>query len=144
LPVWKKALLVALASAFVAVVVYAESALQTPTYEATAVLLVGSKEPSDGKIRLIPNALPPERLWTLAHMTARAVETRPVAERVIKRLGLRMTSDELLADLTVEQVESSEFIRLTYTDTDPGRTTQVVNAVGSPPSASPWVTGRTT
>jgi capsular polysaccharide biosynthesis protein len=120
------------ASLLVAAVVYAESALQPPTYEATAVLSVGPKEPSDGKIHLIPNALPPERLRALAQMTARAVETRPVAEGAIRRLGLgaSLSPGELLDNLTVEQVESSEFLRLTYTDTDQERAPAVVNAVG--------------
>ena len=59
-----------------------------------------------------------------------AIDTRPVAEEAIRRLGLGMSPDELLNNLTIEQIESSQFIQLSYTDTDPGRATQVVNTVG--------------
>jgi capsular polysaccharide biosynthesis protein len=48
---------------------------------------------------------------------ARDVESPAIAEEVIRRLGLRMTSDELLENLTVEpDPESAEGIRLTYRD----------------------------
>jgi len=45
-------------------------------------------------------------------------------------VDLRMSPDELLDSLLVEQVGTSQFIQLTYTDTDPERATQVVNTVG--------------
>jgi capsular polysaccharide biosynthesis protein len=59
-----------------------------------------------------------------------AIDTRPVAEEAIRRLGLGISPDELLNNLTIEQIESSQFIQLSYTDSDPGRATQVVNMVG--------------
>jgi capsular polysaccharide biosynthesis protein len=128
LQVWKKALWVALASAFVAAVVYAESALQTPTYEASALLKVGHKEQSDGKIHPIPNA----PLGVFAQTVAMDVEPPLVTEETIRRLGLgaSLSPGELLDNLTVEQVDSSRFIRLTYTGTDPLRAAQVANTFG--------------
>jgi capsular polysaccharide biosynthesis protein len=60
-----------------------------------------------------------------------AIDTRPVAEEVISRRGLEMTPDELLNNLTIEQVESSQFIRLSYTDSNAEDAQQIVNTVGT-------------
>jgi capsular polysaccharide biosynthesis protein len=118
------------ASLLVAVVVYTASALQTPTYEASAKVLVGPKDPSDGKIHLIPLSPPYPNLQQLTHTLWEAIESRPVADEAIRRLDLRMSPDELQTNLTVEQVEPSQIIQLSYTDTDPGQAMQIVNTVG--------------
>lgn len=104
---WEKALLVALALAFVALL---WSRLQTPTYEATAGVQAGSQKAVSAVID--------------------TTKSRPIANEVIRRLGLGMPPDVLLDDLTVEQVGTSRFVRLGYTDTDPVRARRVVNAVG--------------
>ena len=114
----------------VAVVVTAVSATRPPTYEASALLMVGQKELSDGKIHLIPLAPAPETLQQLTHTMVVAIESRPVAEEAIRGLRLELSPDQLLNNLTVEQVETSQFIQLTYTDNDPGRAEEVVNTVG--------------
>jgi capsular polysaccharide biosynthesis protein len=125
------------ASVLIAVVVVCWSLLQTPKYEAPALVLVDERSPAqetgNGRIRLIPLAPTPEERQALTQTTQTmiiAINTRPVAEEAIRRLGLDMSPDELLSNLTVEQVETSQFIRLSYTDTDPVRATQVVNTVG--------------
>jgi capsular polysaccharide biosynthesis protein len=104
---WEKALLVALALAFVAVL---WSELQTSTYEATAEVRAGSQ-------KAVPAVMD-------------TIEGRPVADEVIRRLGLEMPPGVLLGNLTVEQVGTSRFVRLGYTDTKPERARRVVNAVG--------------
>ena len=114
----------------VAMGVTAVSATRPPTYEASALLMVGQKELSDGKIPLIPLAPAPETLQQLTHTMVVAIESRPVAEEAIRRLRLELSPDQLLNNLTVEQVETSQFIQLTYTDNDPGRAEEVVNTVG--------------
>jgi capsular polysaccharide biosynthesis protein len=114
------------ASLLVAAVVTSASALQTPTYEATARMLVGQEQQkSHGGIHPLP---PPGDALTQTLMIY--IDTRPVAREAIRRLDVRMSPDELLNNLTVEQVESSQFLRLTYTDTDPARAARVVNTVG--------------
>ena len=65
----------------------------------------------------------------LTEETMRAAGSRPVAERVIKRLGLRMTPDKLLADLTVER-DKMNVVVLTYEGANRKEATHVVNAVG--------------
>jgi capsular polysaccharide biosynthesis protein len=59
-----------------------------------------------------------------------AIDSRPVAEDAIQHLGLRMNPSELLDSLTVEQVENTSFIVLTYEDTDPERAQLIANTVG--------------
>jgi capsular polysaccharide biosynthesis protein len=122
------------ASLLVAAVVAMFSATRTPTYEASAVLLVAQQEQNAGKIQPIPN-YHPHRLGgrqALAQTMVIDIETRPVAKEAIRRLGLEVSPEELLDNLTVdvEQVGTAQSIQLSYTDTDPMRARLVVNAVG--------------
>jgi hypothetical protein len=59
-----------------------------------------------------------------------AIDSRPVAEKAIQRLGLQMGAGELLDNLTVEQVENTSFIVLTYESNDPYKAKRIVNTVG--------------
>ncbi len=88
----------------VAVVVSMASLYQIPMYEASAQARVD-------------------------HET-KGISIRPVAEETIRRLGLRTTPAELLNNLTVERVEGTNLVRLTYEDTDAMRAKQVANTVG--------------
>ena len=93
--------------------------------------MVGPKEPSDGRIHPIPNSPPVLSLQKLAQTMMVTIDSRPVAKEAIRSLGLKgMSPDELLDNLTVEQVETSQVIRLTYADTDPERAKEVANTVG--------------
>jgi capsular polysaccharide biosynthesis protein len=129
------------AVALVVVVVTLVSLSQTPTYEATARVLVDLKphhEPeeqlanlggSGEEIKTLPPP-GPDQLQQLAQMTMIAIDTRPVARDAIRRLGLEMSPSDLMDNLTVEQIEDTQFIRLGYRDTDAKRAQMVVNAVG--------------
>ena len=118
----------------VALGVTGASLLQTPTYEASALVSVVQKEGIEarqmellaGKIQAIPNAPAGE---VLAPTLTDATEPRPVAEEVIRRLGLEMAPSELLDNLTVEQVEGTSFLRLTYEGTDVAVATDIVNTM---------------
>jgi len=59
-----------------------------------------------------------------------AIDSRPVAEEAIQRLNLDMTPAELLDNLTIEQLDSTSFIVLTYEDTDPERAQAIANTGG--------------
>jgi hypothetical protein len=59
-----------------------------------------------------------------------AIDSRPVAEEAIRRLELEMTPVELLDNLTVEHVDNTNFIVLTYQGNDPAEATKIVNTVG--------------
>jgi hypothetical protein len=60
-----------------------------------------------------------------------AIDNPATARAAIKRLGLdgSMEPGGLLENLTVEQLESTVFIRLSYKDADPERAQRIANAV---------------
>jgi capsular polysaccharide biosynthesis protein len=103
---------------------------QTPTYEASAQVWVDAVSPANGKIQPIPLAPTPETLQTIILEMTHAIDSRPVAEETIQRLGLQMKPAELLDNLTIEQVEGTSFIVLTYEGTDPYKAKRIVNTVG--------------
>jgi capsular polysaccharide biosynthesis protein len=115
----------AAARAMVAVVIVAmavtsASLMQTPTYEASAQVLAAQKQGDPGQ---------PQQ--TIILETMHAIDSRPVAEEAIQRLGLPMVEPaDLLDNLTVEQVEGTLFIVLTYEDSDPMRARLIANTVG--------------
>ena len=93
---------------------------QAPTYEAYAQVLVGRHQEGPWQT-LEYRELPIQMMH--------AIDSRPVAEDVIQRLGLQMKSSELLDSLTVEQIEGTQFIRITYEGNDPVEATKIVNTV---------------
>jgi capsular polysaccharide biosynthesis protein len=117
----------------VAMAVTAVGLLQAPTYEATALVWVdtgSSAQGTGGKIQLIPLAPTPEARQTTILTMIDAIGSRRVAEEAIQRLGLQMDPDELSDNLHVEQVEGTQFIRLTYQGNDPVEATKIVSTVG--------------
>src|SRR5687768_9454437 len=95
----------------VAVVVSVVSLWQTPTYEASAHVLVGWEQEGPWQT-LEYRKLPPTQ------EIMRTIGTSSVAQDATQRLGLQMAAAELLDNLTVEQVEGTRFLRLTYEDPD--------------------------
>jgi uncharacterized protein involved in exopolysaccharide biosynthesis len=86
----------AVASLLVAVAVGVASLLQTPKYEASAHMLV--KQVKGGQLETED----PRELQTIILTMIPAIDSRPIAEEAIRRLGLRMDPAELLDNLTVE------------------------------------------
>jgi capsular polysaccharide biosynthesis protein len=99
---------------------------QTPTYEASAQVWVDQKQ-GDQQTNLAGTV---QGLQTIILTMIHAIDSRPVAEKAIGRLGLEMSPAELLDNLTIEQVESTSFIVLTYQGNDPVEAKQIVNTVG--------------
>jgi capsular polysaccharide biosynthesis protein len=94
---------------------------QTPTYEASAHASVAQKQGTPGQLQQTS-------ILEMMH----AIDSRPIAEEAIGRLGLQMGAAELLDNLTVEQIEDTSytsFIVLTYEDTDPYKAKRIVNTV---------------
>jgi capsular polysaccharide biosynthesis protein len=128
-----------MAVVLVAVAVTLASSTRTPTYEVSAQVWVDWQQ-GDQQMELANQAgsgemiktLPPsvQGLQTIILTMIHTIHTRPVAEETTARLGLRMEPAELLDNLTVEQVENTSFIALTYEGTDPHKATQIVNTVG--------------
>jgi capsular polysaccharide biosynthesis protein len=101
------------------------SLLQTPTYEASATVLVGQQQgQGDSPARV-------EELQALIPSALEIITTRPVAEEATSGLDLAMDSEAVLENLSADQtIESGQLIELSYTDTDARRSERVVNAVG--------------
>jgi capsular polysaccharide biosynthesis protein len=100
------------------------SLAQTPTYEASTKILVGQER----GVTIDPNyAL---GLQQLTQTMVGAVSSRPVAKAVIRQENLRMTTEEFLEHLSVEQVPNTQWIQVSYRDVSPERAQRVANAVG--------------
>jgi capsular polysaccharide biosynthesis protein len=121
---WRRWWIVVLAAAVIVGIAVGYSLWQTPQYQATTTVLVGQK--SD-LLSSPQNALGLQQVATTVSVAA---ESRPVAEGTIQRLGLHMAPETLLANLSVEVVEATPYVKLTYTDSDPERAPLVANAVG--------------
>jgi capsular polysaccharide biosynthesis protein len=105
---------------------------QTPTYEASARMLVDEQQED----RWTNSGGSGEQIQTLEYREpptlemAQAIDSRPVAEETLLRLGLQTEPADLLDNLSIEEVEGTQFIRLTYESTDPVKATKIVNTVG--------------
>jgi capsular polysaccharide biosynthesis protein len=100
------------------------SFLQTPQYEGSIKVLIGQE--SGAKVA-------PVSVYDLQQLTltmAQAVDTYPVADAVIRRLNLSMSPEALVDKLDSEAIEETQFIEVTYPNSDPRRAQRMVNAVG--------------
>ena len=102
--------------------------LRTPTYEATIKVLVGQKQMSE-----VPGSLAGDvqGLQQLTQTMAEVLPTRPVAEAVISRLDLELSPEELLENLSVEQVDATQVIEVSYEDENRERAKQIADTVGT-------------
>lgn len=121
----KRIWVVLLAIVLIEALAVSSSLLEAPRYEASIKILVGQR--SDVNPTIAPSVLD---LQQLTLTMAQAVNTRPVAEAATRRLNLSMTPENLLANLDSEALEETQFIEVTYTDSDPQRAQRVVNAIG--------------
>lgn len=126
--VWSRVWVVALVTILVTGPAVGYSLGATPTYEASAKLLVGQERQPDAPSSLGSDV---QGLQQITQTVAEAADSRPIAETVIEEAGLPVTPQEFLRDhLTVEQVGATQFIELSYRDTDPQRAQLAVNTMG--------------
>lgn len=104
------------------------SLLQTPVYEAKIKILVGLQS-ADGEVPLNLGS-DVAGLQQLTLTMAEAVDTRPIAESVTRELDLQGSPEALLEDLSAQQMPNTQFIEVSYKDTDPGQAQRVVNSIG--------------
>jgi len=123
----------AVALVLVAVAVTSASLSSRPTYEASAQVLVGWQQDqwwensggSGEELQTLEYREPPTQTMLPA------IDSRPVAEETLQRLGLQMDPADLLDKLTAEQIEGTQFVRLTYEDSNPYKAKRIVNTVGA-------------
>jgi hypothetical protein len=99
---------IVVAVVLVAVGVTGASLWQAPTYDASAQVWVDQKQ-GDQQTNLAGSG---EEIQTIILTMIHTIDSRPVAEETIGRLGLRMEPAELLDNLTIELVENTSFIVL--------------------------------
>ena len=108
----------------IAVALTMASLSMIPQYEASNKVLIGTEDSTRLTLELQRQDLQ-EMTLTLAEAT----RSRPVAEDTIERLGLSTTPEVFLERLKVEPVENTQFIEVSYRDTDPRRARVVANTV---------------
>ena len=104
------------------------SLMQTPTYEASAKLLIGQRGADETRGSLSGEV---RGLQDLAPTMAKAVTTRPVAQAVVEQVGMReVSAGALLGNLSAQQDPGTMFIDVSYSASDPNSAQLVVNTVG--------------
>jgi capsular polysaccharide biosynthesis protein len=98
---------------------------ETPQYEASIKILVGQENGISATAQEGP------ALQAMTLTMAEAVNSRRVADAVIQELNLPITPESFLGSLSVEPITDTQFIRVSYVDTDPQRAERVVETVGS-------------
>lgn len=97
---------------------------QITFYQASIKVLVGQKQ----GIATDPTQSP--SLVALTPTLSEAVATRPVAERVVRSLDLTLSPETIIAGTSSEVIPDTQFLIISYTDTDPRRAQRIVNAIG--------------
>jgi len=101
------------------------SIAQTPEYEASIKIVIGQ----GGKLTQDP--VEQAGLQNITDTMVVAIDTRPVAEGVIRELDLKKSPKDLLKDMSVQRIGPTQFIEVTYRDTDPKRAKLVANTIGT-------------
>ena len=102
------------------------SLMQPPTYEASIKILIGQERQNRSDV-------PRDDVMSLQNLTrtmVNAVNSRPIAEAVIDRLNLQMDPGDFLSNLSVEQINETQFIEVRYEDYSPEQAQQVANTTG--------------
>jgi len=91
------------------------SMMQTPVYQASIKIVVGQ----EGKMFADPSQA--VYLQQLAPTLSEAITTRPVMESVVQEMNLKTSPEALINATTAEPVADSQFIDVSYKDTDAAR-----------------------
>lgn len=126
LPIWKRLWIVGLVSIMVVGTAIGFTFIQTPLYEADIKVLIGQKQ--DSAPENLGSEIP--GLQQLTQTMVEAASSRRTAEAVIQELDLSTSPETLLQDLNVEQIGATQFIEISYRDSNPQRAQQVVDTVG--------------
>jgi capsular polysaccharide biosynthesis protein len=101
------------------------SIVQTPEYVAQTMIIIGQ----EGKLTQDP--VEEAGLQSLTDTMVVAIDTRPVAEGVIRKLELQRTTKEVLDNMSAQRLGATQFIEVSYSDTDPKRAHLVANTIGT-------------
>jgi capsular exopolysaccharide synthesis family protein len=107
-----------------AAIAFAVSSWMPPKYRASATLLVS---PAPSAAASDYSALLAGQRLALTY--SQMLTGRPVLEQVIAQLGLRVTPDTLAEKIDVDPIEDTQLIRVTATDSSPGRAAAIADTV---------------
>lgn len=98
----------------------------TPQYEATTKMVIRQEEGTQ------PSGLGSDvqGLQDTGPSMVEAVESRSVADGVIRRLGLSLTTADFLSNLTAEAIPSTWYVEISYGSSDRQQAQQIANATG--------------
>lgn len=124
----RRMLMIVLTAVLVTGLVVGVGLLQAPVYEASTQIIVGQKQNSQ-----TPSSLSTDitGLQQITLTVAEAVDSRVVAEDVIRKMNLKTTPETFLNNMTAEQVSETQFIKIYYRDSDPQRARDVANAIAA-------------
>jgi len=97
---------------------------QTPMYQASIKVLVGQAQ------GIAEDPTQASNLQLLTVTLGEAVATYPVAQSVVEDLNLEMSPSDLIANTNVEVIPQTQFIEISYTDSDPQRAQRIANGIG--------------
>lgn len=122
----RRILLIALIAVLFTAMSVGFSLLQTPIYQSSTEIIVGQEQNSE-----VPSSLSTDimGLQQVTLTVAEAVDSRVVAEAVIRELDLQTTPEAFLGNMTVEQVPETQFIQIYYQDSDPERAREVADTI---------------
>jgi capsular polysaccharide biosynthesis protein len=100
------------------------SVQQQPLYQASIKVLIGQDQ------GLLKDPAQAANLQDLTVTMSEGVATGPVAKRVVQSLNLPWSPEAVIAGTSVEVIPETQFIVISYTDTDSRRAQRVVNAIG--------------
>ncbi len=123
---WRRLWVVILVATLMTGAAVGVSLVQTPVYETTTDVLVGQEQKGDTPFSLANDIAALEQIIQTVVV---AVDSRVVAEDVIEDLDLQTTPEALLGNLSVQQIPETQFIQITYQDTDPEQAQRIANAV---------------
>lgn len=122
---WRRAWLIVLVAVVCSGATIGISLAQQPVYEASIEVWVGQ----EAGLTETPTAV--GGLQDLTATMTTALPSRSLAEEVIRRENLQVDPDTFKDErLTVTQLEETQLIEVSYTDTDPRRAQRVVNTIG--------------
>lgn len=99
--------------------------VMTPIYESSSTLLVNYKQNQETVMTYNDLTMSQKLVNTYSEI----IKSRSVAEAVLQKLDLDLTSDQLSSKITVSKVSDTEIIRINVQDEDPAMAALIANTV---------------
>jgi capsular polysaccharide biosynthesis protein len=125
--IWRRLWIIVLMSLVLMGLVLGFSVMQTPTYQASAKILLGRESANGAATDLNSELL---GLQSLTPTVAAAVTTRPMVEDVSQKLDFSVSPQSLQQNLTAQPIEETQFMVISFEDPSPKRAQLVANTVG--------------